>query len=270
MNGKNKALLAILCLFGTSFAWGGFGMDFGLGNLFGMGAGHDGGPQGTDNMQNVSVETRAEFMQATHEGDYETAMKLHDEYGLGGKKMDFATPQMFDLKAQIFNAQKLGNWVEAVVLQDKLVETVQSLMGEKKANCTAAFEENKDQIAQLQGQIKTAMESGDNDTVRELRGQLKQLMPEGCGVRMGMKGGQPPGMGGMPPQMNDTCRQAMQGNKDAVSSLRGQMKTAKDAGDSAKADELKAQIDALIPAECLGMQAKGMGGHKGEFVPNTE
>lgn len=276
MEGKKKAgLLAILCLSGASFAWGGFGMDLGFGNLFGMGNGMHGAPEGSGGIQNVSVETRAEFMQATHEGDYETAMELHEEYGLGGKRMEFATPEILQLTADIFNAQTLGNWVEAVVLQDKLAEivseTAQSAMEERKAACDAALEENAGEIADLREQIKTAREAGDEETLKTLHEQMKELVPDGCGMGMGKMEGMPPGMEGQPPEMKGECKAALEENKDEVEALREQIKAAKEAGDEETLNALHEQMEELMPEGCAKPpEGRGMRGMPGEGRTVTE
>ncbi len=261
MEGKMKAgLLAILCLFGMSFAWGGFGMDMGLGNQFGM-------EKGMGDGKNISLETRAEFMQATHEGNYETAMELHEEYGIGGPRMEVATEEMFALMGQIFEAQVAGNWLEAATLHQELVKLTHELMGkgigEKKAACEEAM--NNAEVQELIAQIGAAKESKDKETMKSLHEQIKELVPQGCGMGMGNREGMPPGKG-MPPEMSETCKLALEENKDALSALKEEMKAAKEAGDTAKADELKAQLKELMPEEC----PKGPRGgkmHGGEMEP---
>ena len=175
--------LAVLCLFGMAFA-------FGPG--FGMGAQED-----------VPLEARAEFMQATHEGDYETAMELHEEYGLGGKRMEHATPEFFELAAGMFEAQKSGNWLSAVGFQDQMVELVHEQIDamrgeipecegeegcrkrrpgklpEMAEECKAALEENEDALA-IREQIHAAMQSGERELAKELREQLREMLPEEC------------------------------------------------------------------------------------------
>ena len=174
--------LAMFCLLGMTFAFG----------PMGMGASED-----------VPIEARAEFMQATHEGDYETATALHEEYGLGGKKMEHATPELFELAASVFDAQKSGNWLAAVGFQDQIMELIteqrEAMHGEMPqcgegancgmrargeppegaAECRAALEENEDAL-KLREQIHDAMQSKDRELAKELHEQLKEMLPEEC------------------------------------------------------------------------------------------
>jgi hypothetical protein len=109
MEVKMKAgLLAMLCLFGMGFA-----MD-----------------AETVEKKELPLEVRAQFMEAMHTGDYETAVVLHKEYGIGGKKMEHATPEMFELRAGIFEAMVNGDWMEAVQLQDQFREMVKAKLHE--------------------------------------------------------------------------------------------------------------------------------------------
>ena len=177
MNGKLAAsVLAIFCLFGMTFA--GFGMEKGM----------------EGEREELPLEVRADFMQAMHEGDYEAAMELHEEYGLGGKKLEHATPEMFEIKGDIFAAQISGNWLEAVTLQDKLMElvrgTVQAHFQEKNEECRA-FMENKE-VQELMKEAHEAMEAGDVEKGKEIREQLNEIVPEGCAPPMH---GRMPGMG---------------------------------------------------------------------------
>ncbi len=162
MNGIMKTgFLAMFCLLGMTFAFG----------PMGMGANED-----------VPVEARAEFMQATHEGDYEGAMALHEEYGLGGKKMEHSTPELFELVANMFKAQTSGNWIDAVGFQDQIRELAKEHMGEmqeQRGACKAAMEENEDAL-ELREQIHEAMHAGDRELAKELHEQMKELMPEEC------------------------------------------------------------------------------------------
>jgi hypothetical protein len=172
MNGKLAvSVLAIFCLFGMSFA--GFGMEKGM----------DG------EREELPLEVRADFMQAMHEGDYDAAMELHEEYGLGGKKMEHATPEMFEIKGEIFAAQVAGDWLGAVTLQDKLMEivrgTVQAHFQERNEECKA-FMENEE-VQDLMKEAHEAMEAGDMEKAKEIREQLKEIVPEECakpGMRM--------------------------------------------------------------------------------------
>ena len=108
MNGKMRAgFIALLCLFGAGFAMNGNG---------GMAR------------QELPLEARAQFMEATHTGDYETAMALHEEYGIGGKRMEKATLQMFQLRTDIFEAMNNGDWMGAVQLQDEFRGLVKDAM----------------------------------------------------------------------------------------------------------------------------------------------
>ncbi len=259
MEGKLKAgLLAILCLFGMSFAWGGFGMDMGLGNQFGM-------EKGMGDGKNISLETRAEFMQATHEGNYETAMELHEEYGIGGPRMEVATEEMFALMGQIFEAQVAGNWLEAATLHQELVKLTHELMGkgigEKKAACGEAM--NGAEVQELIAQMEAAKESGDKETAKELHAQLKELVPQGCGMGFVKKG--------MPPEMKEECKAALEENKDAISALKEKIKSAKEAGDKELLKELHGQMKELIPEECA-KPPKHMGEEPGmeEEFPEEE
>jgi len=175
----------MFCLLGMTFAFG----------PMGMGANED-----------VPVEVRAEFMQATHEGDYETATSLHEEYGLGGKRMEHTTPELFELGAKMFQAQASGNWVDAVGFQDQIMEMVHAQMQEMRgempkceegeecemrkmrgqrempegaAECKAALEANEDALA-IKEQIHEAIESEDHELAKELHEQLKEMLPEEC------------------------------------------------------------------------------------------
>ncbi len=177
MNGKTSvAILAIFCLFGMSFA--GFGMEKGM----------DG------ERPELSLEVRADFMQAMHEGNYEAAMELHEEYGLGGKKMEHATPEMFELKGEIFSAQVAGDWLGAVTLQDKLaaliMENVQAHFQERNEECKA-FMENEE-VQELMKEAREAMEAGDVEKAKEIREQLREIVPDECAPPMR---GPMPGMG---------------------------------------------------------------------------
>ena len=183
MNGKLAAsVLAIFCLFGMSFAM--FGAEFGMERGMEIGA---------EMREEIPLEVRAEFMQATHEGDYETAMALHEEYGLGGMKMEHTTPEMFEISGDIFAAQVAGDWLEAVTLQDKLMEivrgTVQAHFQERNEECKA-FMENEE-VQELMKEAHEAMEAGDMEKGKEIREELKEIVPEECakpGKRM-HKGG---------------------------------------------------------------------------------
>ncbi len=107
MNRKMKAgFIALLCLFGAGFAMNGDGAA----------------------RQELPMEIRAQFMEAAHTGDYETAMALHGKYGIGGKKMEHAAPEMFQLKANIFEAMGDGDWMGAVQLQDQFRELARDAM----------------------------------------------------------------------------------------------------------------------------------------------
>lgn len=165
MNGKLAAsVLAIFCLFGMTFA--GFGMDKGM----------------EGEREELPLEIRANFMQAMHEGNYDKAMELHEEYGIGGKKMEHATPEMFELRGEIFSAQIAGDWLEAVTLQDKIMElvraTVQAHFQERNEECKA-FMENEE-VQELMKEAHEAMESGDIGKAKEIREQLKEIVPEEC------------------------------------------------------------------------------------------
>ena len=199
MNGKlPAAVLAIFCLFGMSFA--GFGMEKGMGP--------ETGP-GIEERGELPLEVRAGFMQAMHEGDYDAAMALHEEYGIGGKRMEHATPEMFELGAEIFSAQVAGNWLEAVGLQDELValvrETMEAHFQEQRETC-AAFMENEE-VQELMKEAHEAMQEGDMEKAKEIREKMKEIVPEECaklGKRMhkrgaGMRGH---GMKGFPHQEN--------------------------------------------------------------------
>jgi hypothetical protein len=183
MNGKaSAAILAIFCLFGMSFAM--FGAEFGMEKGMEIGAGM---------REEIPLEVRAEFMQATHEGDYETAMALRGEYGIGGKKMEHATPEMFELRGEIFAARVAGNWIEAVTLQDQFMElvrgAVQAHFQERNEECKA-FMENEE-VQELMKEAHEAMEAGDKEKAKEVRDQLKEIVPEECakpGKRMHKRG----------------------------------------------------------------------------------
>ena len=165
MNGKLAAsVLAIFCLFGMTFA--GFGMEKGM----------------EGEREELPLEVRADFMQAMHEGDYDAAMELHEEYGLGGKKMEHATPEMFELRGEIFSAQVAGDWLGAVTLQDTLMElvreTVQAHFQERNEECKA-FMENEE-VQELMKEAHEAMEAGDTEKAKEIREELKEILPEEC------------------------------------------------------------------------------------------
>ena len=183
----------MFCLLELSFAWG----------PFEIGANED-----------VPLEARVDFMQATHEGDYEAALELHEEYGLGGKKMEQATPELFELVSSMFQAQLSGDWFSAVGFQDRMMEHIrthakemhrpipkceegadhgmhkQRRAPEGAAECQEAIEANEDALA-IRGQIHEAMQSQDLELAKELHQQLQKILPEEC---KGMQ--QPRGMRG--------------------------------------------------------------------------
>lgn len=185
MEGKRKAgLITMLCLLGVGFACGGHGFA-------------DGGVQ--FGAQNVSLEVKAQFMQATHEGDYDLAMELHDEYGIGGMRFEQSTEEMFGLMAQIFEAQKLGDWTGAVELQEQMAGLARGAMqgfapgngmpemghGAMRPQMNGTNEECREamqgeEAAGLMEQIREARESGSVDEVAELEGELAELIPEEC------------------------------------------------------------------------------------------
>lgn len=118
MGSKAKAgFLAMLCLLGMGFAWDGEAMKTGMGK------------------EEIPLEVKAQFLQANVEGDYETAMALHEEYGLGGRRMKMADEEIFSLRADMFGAIIAGDYEEAVLLREQLHELVHAklkeLMGEK-------------------------------------------------------------------------------------------------------------------------------------------
>ncbi|MCP4647600.1 MAG: hypothetical protein GY852_07680 [bacterium] len=172
MNGKLAvSVLAIFCLFGMTFA--GFGVE----------------KEMEGEREELPLEVRADFMQAMHEGDYDAAVELHEEYGIGGKKMEHATPEMFELRGEIFSAKVAGDWLEAVTLQDTLrelvKETVQAHIQERNEECKA-FMENEE-VQELMKEAHEAMESGDKEKAKEIREELKEILPEECakpGMRM--------------------------------------------------------------------------------------
>ena len=134
----------------------------------------------------VPAETRAEFMEATHVGDYETAVALHEEYGLGGKRMEHSTPELFELVANMFKAQMSGDWMGAVEFQDQIMELAKEHregMHKQRQECKAALEENEAAL-ELRMQIHDAVQSGDQERAEELQGQLKEVLPEGCEGRL--------------------------------------------------------------------------------------
>ncbi|MEW5997092.1 MAG: hypothetical protein AB1657_05910 [Candidatus Micrarchaeota archaeon] len=109
MEGKMKAgVLAMLLLLGMGFA----------------------ADAETVEKKELPIEIRAQWMEAVHTGDYETAKALNEEYGIGGKMMKIATPEIFGLHAEIFQAMKDGDWVKAVQLKDELRELVKERLQE--------------------------------------------------------------------------------------------------------------------------------------------
>lgn len=238
MNGKKSAaILAIFCLFGMSFAM--FGSEFGMERGFGQ----EMGP-GMEMREEIPLEVRAEFMQATHEGDYETAMGLHEEYGIGGKRMEHATPEMFELGAQIFSAQVAGNWLDAVGLQDELMglvkETVQAHFQQRDEEC-AAFMENEE-VQELMKEAHEAMQENDVEKAGEIRARLQEIVPGECAPMKGKMH--------MKPKLSGECRKALEGNEEAVE-LHQKIKEAMGAGDEETAMELKEQLRELLPEECV-------------------
>jgi len=118
MGSKAKAgFLAMLCLLGMGFAWDGEAMKMGMGK------------------EEIPLEVKARFLQANVEGDYETAMALHEEYGLGGRRMKLADEEIFSLRADMFGEIIAGNYEQAVLLREQLHglihEKMQELMGER-------------------------------------------------------------------------------------------------------------------------------------------
>ena len=118
MGSKAKAgFLAMLCLLGMGFAWDGEAMKMGTGK------------------EDIPLEAKAQFLQANVEGDYETAMALHGEYGLGGRRMKLADEEIFSLRAGMFGEIIAGNYEQAVLLREQLHGLIhgkmQELMGER-------------------------------------------------------------------------------------------------------------------------------------------
>lgn len=188
MDAKIRAgLLAMLCLLGVGFAWGFWGFE-------------EGAPFGNNGGgQNMSLEVKARFMQAAHEGDYDSAVELNDEYGIGGMMLRQSTREMFGLMADIFEAQKNGNWTGAVELREQMVglvrETAQGLFpgngahemgrgmmphGEMNGTneCREAMQGGE--AAGLMEQIREARESNDEEALAELEEELAELIPDGC------------------------------------------------------------------------------------------
>jgi len=145
---------------------------------------------------------------------------LHEEYGLGGKRMEHATPELFELGAKLFQAQASGDWIGAVGFQDQLMEMVHAQMQEMRgempnceegeecpmhktreargapegaAECKAALEANEDALA-LKEQIHEAIQSGDRELAKELHEQLKEMLPEECNGMAKPKGMRGQGM----------------------------------------------------------------------------
>lgn len=253
MNGKaSAAILAIFCLFGLSFAM--FGAEFGMENGMKIGAAM---------REEIPVNVRAEFMQATHEGDYVTAMELHEEYGIGGKRMERTTPEMLELRAQIFSAQVAGNWLEAVGLQDELMELVRETLEadlQKKREVCDAFMENEE-VQELMKEAHEAMQEGDTEKAVEIREKLQEIVPEECAPK---KQEHRP-----PMKIKGECREALEGDEEAIA-LHQQIQEAMEAGDHEAAMELREQLRELLPEECQEMQEKGMRGHGMKGFPHQE
>ncbi len=99
-------VLAMLGLLGAVFAFGGAGF----------------GKQMLEKGEEISKELQIEFMKAMHEGDYASAKALNEEYGLGGRMVEFASEEMFSIHSQIKSALKAGDYELAYELREQAQE----------------------------------------------------------------------------------------------------------------------------------------------------
>ena len=147
MENKTKAgVLAMLCILGMGFAWGPMGGMAGkmipdswegppggmaVGELPEEGVPPDSweGPRG-GMMGDIPLEVKAQFMQAEVEGDYEAAVALHEEHGIGGRMMRSADEEVFALRAEMFGAMLAGDYEQAVLLREEMRDLVHEKMQE--------------------------------------------------------------------------------------------------------------------------------------------
>ncbi|MFA5108186.1 MAG: hypothetical protein WC492_01485 [Candidatus Micrarchaeia archaeon] len=119
MSKYTAALAVILGFAGLALAFGGLGYfgDFGY------------------NSNSVSIEVKAQFLQAMFEGNWDVVSALHKQYGLGGKRFDSMTQEefekmhtqqikTFDLEGQIHDAITAKDYQTAVNLQEQLATLV--------------------------------------------------------------------------------------------------------------------------------------------------
>ncbi|MCC7569778.1 hypothetical protein KO465_00345 [Candidatus Micrarchaeota archaeon] len=94
-------IFAVLCLAGAAFAIN---------------------SEALKNSERAPKEAQIELMKAMHEGDFATAKQIHEEFGIGNRKMAGANQEIFDLRVQMKDAINKGNYELAYEIKQELRE----------------------------------------------------------------------------------------------------------------------------------------------------